>query len=75
MLDASAGAAATETGAPIADVAAASAPRVAWVSVMTSTEAATARAAAATAAAHPHGKAMLGPIAAIVAWNSLMMSM
>ena len=44
------------------------------VSVMTSTDMFTARVAASMAAAIPHGKMMLGPMAANVAKNSLTIS-
>ncbi len=61
------GAAVTATGAPAAVTFPASAPNEPCSSVITSAVIAMALLAAAIAAAHPHGKMMLGPIAAIVA--------
>src|ERR1700677_2711010 len=68
------GADVTETGAPIAVTCAASAASVPCTSAMAPVAIVTAWLAAAIAAAIPHGKMMLGPIAAIVAKNSSMVA-
>ena len=69
------GALVTWIGVPTADAAAAWPVKVACVSVMTSAVFVAASTAAAIAAAIPQGKMMFGPIAAILAQNSLMMAM
>ncbi|TGB41381.1 hypothetical protein EJD98_15760 [Mycolicibacterium peregrinum] len=73
--EAPSGAAVMPTGAPAVVTWAAWVASEACSSVITSAVVAIALLAAAIAAAHPHGKMIMGPMAAIVAANSVMMAM